>query len=152
MTHKSYFFITIIFIIIDQLSKNLINNNLALGEVIIIFDMLNITHLQNAGAAFSIGADYEISRYLLPLISFIASIFISFWIVKTSSKNTLKISALALILAGAVGNLIDRALFGYVIDFIDININFWGYHFAIFNLADTFITIGAILLILSKDD
>ena len=91
-------------------------------------------------------------RYILPTISIVASIFLSVWMIKTPSSNILKLSALTLILAGAFGNFIDRALFGYVVDFIHITTSFWEYQFAIFNIADSFISIGVVLLLLSKDD
>ena len=150
--HKKYFIITIIFIILDQLSKLYFSINFSLGESIPIFNWLNFTYLHNYGAAFSIGSEYPISRYILPIISIVASIFIVILMLKSKAANILKLSALSLILAGAFGNFIDRAFFGYVIDFVDINIDLWDYRFAIFNLADSFISVGVVLLLFSKDD
>lgn len=149
---KKYFYLTLVLIILDQLSKYYFNFNFSLGESIEIFNWLNFTFVVNYGAAFSLGSDYEISRYALPLVSVVASIFIIIWMLKTNPKNSLKLFALSLILGGALGNFIDRALFGFVVDFIELNIDFWSYRFAIFNLADSFISVGVVLLLLSKDD
>lgn len=152
MSNKFYFIIAIILIVVDQISKTHFALNYTLGESYQVFNWLSFTYLHNTGAAFSLGAEYEMSRYILPTISIVASVFLSVWMIKTPSSNILKLSALTLILAGAFGNFIDRALFGYVVDFIHITTSFWGYQFAIFNIADSFISVGVVLLLLSKDD
>jgi signal peptidase II len=149
---KKYLLIAILLIILDQLSKIYFTLNHNLGDSFAVFSWLNFTFLHNSGAAFSLGAGYEISRYILPAVSIIASIFIVIWMFKTNPKNTLKLLSLTLVLGGALGNFIDRALFGYVVDFIDLNIDFWGYRFAVFNLADSFISVGVVLLLISKND
>jgi signal peptidase II len=148
---KKYFIIAFILILVDQLSKFYFSTNFQLGESVEVLHWLNWTFVVNHGAAFSIGSDYTISRYALPLISIIASIFVIIWMFKTSTSNTLRLLALACILGGALGNFIDRALFGYVVDFIDLNIDFWGYRFAIFNIADSCVSIGVVLFLISKD-
>jgi signal peptidase II len=141
--------LSIILIALDQLSKHLIATNFNLGESInIISGLLNWTYAHNTGIAFSMLADFEYSRYLLPTISIIASIVLVYFIYQTT--NTLKLLAFSLILAGAFGNFIDRAFFGYVIDFIHFYYNDW--HFAIFNVADSCITLGVIALLVSKDE
>ncbi len=137
-------------IILDQLTKILITNNLTLGETIVVNNFFNITYVHNYGAAFSLFANYSFSRYLLPIISIIAVIGISFIIVKTKKSNILRLSALTLILAGAFGNLIDRSLNGFVVDFISLHYKM--YYFAVFNLADSMISIAVILWLFSKND
>ena len=116
-------------VIFDQLTKFYSNNiNLDLG-------LLSIKQIKNTGAAFGILKDY---RFLLIFISIIV-MFIAFYYL-INVKNKYALSGLSFILGGTIGNLIDRIFFGYVIDFIDFG--FW----PAFNLADTFITIGGVII------
>jgi signal peptidase II len=146
---RKFLILSFILIIVDQISKHLVAFNFELGESInIISGLLNWTYTKNTGIAFSFLADFAYSRYLLPTISIIASVVLVYFILKT--HNTLKLLAFSLILAGAFGNFIDRAFLGYVIDFIHFYYNDW--HFAIFNVADSCITLGVIALLVSKDE
>lgn len=125
-------------IVLDQLSKFLVTLKLQLNETLPIFkDMIHITRIHNAGAAFGI------FKGMLPAFIFLSIITI-FLILLYGRRFRrgyphLRIG-LVLILAGTIGNLIDRVRFGYVIDFIDVR--FW----SVFNIADTAITFGGILL------
>jgi signal peptidase II len=135
--------IFLLILIVDQFSKNILLNNLSLGESIpIIPNVFHITMVFNTGIAFGLFKDQTI---LFSLISFFVIILIIINILiqrkKTNTEN-FELLALYLILSGAVGNLIDRFRFGYVIDFLDLRI--W----PVFNVADSAITIGIALLLI----
>lgn len=137
----SILYIVFSVIILDQLSKLLILQNLNLNQSIEIFEgFFYLTLVHNTGAAFSILKD---QAFLFIAISIIAIIAILFYMHKKQERVFLKDLSLALILGGACGNLIDRVRFGYVVDFLDFRI--W----PVFNIADSAITIGALLLIIS---
>ncbi len=148
MKHKHYFFQSILLILLDQISKTLIASKLYMGELFEVTSFLNLTHVHNYGAAFSLFSNATgWQQYFLPIISIVASILIVVWMLKVDSNNKLKIGSLSLVLAGAVGNLIDRVLLGFVIDFVSLH--YQNFSFPVFNLADTLLFIGVILLILS---
>ncbi len=144
--HKNYFLSALALVAIDQLSKWLAYEKLGfISREITSF--LSLTFAQNYGAAFSFLADSGgWQRYFLSGISIIASVVIVIWMLKISPKYKLKLSALMLILTGALGNMIDRILNGFVVDFIHFHYADWS--FPIFNLADSFIFIGVVLLII----
>jgi len=124
-------------IFLDQLSKLLVVSNLQLNTpVILIKNFLYLTLVHNRGAAFGI---LKNQLFLFVVISFFAILFI-FLHLKSKKHPLLFQICLSLILSGAVGNLIDRLRFGYVIDFLDFRV--W----PVFNLADSALTIGAVLL------
>ena len=133
---------TCIFILFDQLIKIIISNNLVEYEYIdIIKNILTITHVHNTGAAFSILSD---NVWLLVGISLIALVLIYFYVLKKIEYTKINIFIYSLLIGGIIGNLIDRLVHGYVIDYISVNI--FGYHFPVFNLADMGIVISVILL------
>ena len=101
-----------------------------------------ITYVRNTGAAWSI---FSSRTVLVLLISSFIIIGIILYIYKNRPKNKVEKIAYSMILGGAIGNFINRIIYGYVIDFIDVKI--FGYNYPIFNLADTFIVIGVILLV-----
>lgn len=141
------FFITFILIFIDQLSKNLVDLYIALnGSIDIIPNFFSLTYVRNVGAAFSILPG---SRWLFVLISIIALNIIYIFFIKDKELNKKETIILSLLQAGIIGNMIDRFLYGYVIDFFDFTI--LGYDFAIFNVADIFIVVSVILIILVGD-
>ena len=135
---------TIIFLIIDICTKLIINKYLVVNEsILVIKHFLNITHVRNTGAAWSLFSNQTI---LLLIVSTIVIIGIILYIKKNKPTNIIEKIAYSMILGGAIGNFTDRILYGYVIDFIDITL--FGYNYPIFNLADTFIVIGVIILII----
>ena len=147
MTQYKYYFLSLILVIADQLTKMMVLGSLKLYESIEITSFFSLTHVHNYGAAFSFLADEDgWQQYFLVSISVIASIAIILWMSKTSAKQPYKLIALSLILSGAIGNLIDRAVFGFVIDFI--NLHYQDFYWPVFNVADTAITLGVILLLL----
>ena len=132
-------------IALDQTSKLAITSHFAYGETLPLTSFFNLVLAHNTGAAFSFLHDAGgIQRWLFSLIAVAASVWIV-WLLRKHAADRLFSLALALILGGALGNLIDRIAYGYVVDFLDFH---WaGYHFAAFNVADSAITCGAVLLI-----
>jgi len=129
----------------DQLSKLWIRAHLALGESLLITDRLSLSYIGNTGSAFGLLAN---QTFLLIIISIAALLFILLLLRYLSPATTLSVVSIGLILGGAVGNLIDRLRFGYVTDFIDIRL--WSnFHWPVFNIADTAITVGVFTLIYS---
>ena len=135
-------------IIVDQLTKGVVQQKFFLGETVpVIKNFFHLTYVRNPGAAFGMGANSPaIIRipffFVLPVIACFGLIY-AVW--ATRNKNFWHCLAYSLIFAGAVGNLIDRFTMNYVVDFFDF---FWGSaHFAAFNIADSSITIAAIILI-----
>lgn len=148
-TGLRWLWLTLICLVLDQVTKHMVAGSFELYESINILPIFNITYVHNPGAAFSFLADQGgWQRWFFTAIATIASIIFIVWLAKTPRSQTLLSVAFALMLSGAMGNLIDRALFGYVIDFIDFH---WsGSHFPAFNVADSMIFIGAALMILES--
>jgi signal peptidase II len=144
MTSFKTLFLTLFLVVIDQISKYLVTAQLNLAESLEILPFLNFTLILNTGIAFSMFDDGGISgRWILVLLTSIAVSYVAYILIKEKNLHTLEILPLVLILSGGLGNLIDRVLFGYVIDFIHV---FYGiYSFYVFNLADSFITIGVVI-------
>lgn len=136
--------LSLIFLIVDQISKILVVKFLDLNSVTVIKNFFYLTYTNNTGAAFSILTD---KRIFLVLVGIIILILLIYYLKKHQIKNTINKIAFALVIGGSIGNLIDRIIRGSVVDFIDIKI--FSYNFPIFNLADTFITIGVLLLLIN---
>ena len=132
-------------IILDQISKLWIIKHFEYGESLAVVNVFNLVLVHNAGAAFSFLSDAGgMQRWLFSAIAVIASVWIV-WLLRRHAQQRLFCFALAMILGGALGNLIDRIAYGYVVDFLDF---YWDtYHFPAFNLADSAITCGAVLLL-----
>ena len=132
-------------IAVDQITKNWILAHYQLGDSTRVLDFFNIVRVHNTGAAFSFLADSGgWQRWFFTAIGLIATVFIV-WLLRAHGGQKLFAFALANILGGAVGNVVDRLQHGYVVDFLDF---FWGrWHFPAFNVADSAITLGAICLI-----
>ena len=137
---------------LDQFTKQMIVRSLdhcefGFCDSIELLSFLKLILLYNDGAAFSILSDAGgWQRWFLSIVSFAVSCFIFFWILRLKPSEHLLSFALALILGGAIGNLIDRVLLGHVVDFILLYHS--GFFFPTFNVADTAISVGAILLII----
>ena len=141
--YKKLIIFGIIFLLIDQLSKGLISLYMNLNESIKLTNFLSITYVQNIGAAFSI---LQGARWLFIILGIIALNIVYIFFIKDKKLTNFEIIIYALMLSGIIGNIIDRVLYGYVIDFIDITL----FNFAIFNFADSFIVISVILLVVFK--
>jgi signal peptidase II len=113
----------------------------------VISNFLNFTYAQNNGVAFSQLQDGgEAGRWGLSLVAFVAAVLVLYFFWRTPRTHDRMLGALALLLAGIVGNLTDRVRLGFVIDFIDVQFGSW--HYPTFNIADSAISIGAVLIIL----
>ena len=137
-----------VIIVLDQISKLWISSHFIYGESLRVMEHFNLVLAHNTGAAFSFLNDAGgWQRWMFSIIAIVAAV----WIVRLlrqHAKETLFCLALALVLGGALGNLIDRVAYGYVVDFLDF---YWGsYHFPAFNVADSAITVGAALLLLDS--
>ena len=149
MKYKGYYLLFLVLVLLDQFSKQIFISSFDEGQSIIINPYLSWTYLQNTGAAFSILADGGgVQKAFLLSVSVLASVIIFLWIQKTSEYQRQKLFGQFLLLSGAVGNLIDRAQYGYVVDFIDVHVN--GFYWPVFNLADSFIFIGVLLLLFQR--
>lgn len=142
-----WFLLSIAVMIADQVSKYWVSISLTPYKPMPIFPMLNITLAYNSGAAFSfLSGAGGWHRWFFSAFSLVVSVILVVWLWRTPSQARLQSVGISLILGGAVGNLIDRAFNGYVIDFIDVY--YQHHHFATFNLADSAICIGAAFLVL----
>ena len=137
--------LTILVILVDFFSKYMVSKLMTVNETINLIDnFFRITYVKNTGAAFSMFSNNTI---LVIIISVVVIGFLLFYIYKNKGNNKLENVSYAFILGGAISNLIDRLVYGYVIDFLDFEI--LSYNAPIFNLADTFIVIGVILFLIN---
>ncbi|QOL25778.1 signal peptidase II [Thalassotalea sp. LPB0316] len=144
-----WLWLTLIFLVVDQATKHYVANNMDLYQSIEVLPFFNITYVHNLGAAFSFLADQSgWQRWFFAGIATIASVVFTFWLYKTPASNKRLCAAFALLLSGALGNLIDRVMLGYVIDFLDFTII--NYRWPAFNVADSVIFIGAGLMIIDS--
>ena len=140
--------LALLLLIADQITKALILGAYKLGDATYITSFFNIVRVHNSGAAFSFLADAGgWQRWFFTGIGVVAAVFIV-WMLKSHPGQKLFSFALACILGGAIGNVVDRTLHGYVVDFLDFH--YLGWHFPAFNVADSAISIGAVCLILDE--
>ncbi|MCX8566387.1 MAG: signal peptidase II [Glomeribacter sp. 1016415] len=140
--------LALLIILSDQLSKLSILNLYTYGDSHPITSFFNLVLVYNKGAAFSFLAHAGgWQRWALSALGIAAALFISY-LLKRHGSQKLFCSALSLILGGALGNVIDRLLYGHVIDFLDFHLRGW--HWPAFNVADSAITCGAILLVIDE--
>ena len=140
--------LALVILILDQFTKTLILGYYKLGDATYITSFFNIVRAHNPGAAFSFLAGASgWQRWFFTAIGVAAALFI-IWLLRSHAGQRLFSFALACILGGAIGNVIDRLMHGYVVDFLDFHLA--GRHFPAFNVADSAITLGAICLILDE--
>lgn len=140
--------IALIVIVLDQFTKTLILGYYRLGDHTPVTGFFNIVRAHNTGAAFSFLADHSgWQRWLFTAVGVGAALFI-LRMLKSHAGQKLFCFAMACILGGAIGNVIDRMMHGYVVDFLDFYVGNW--HFPAFNVADSAITLGAICLVLDE--
>ena len=145
-----WLWISLLVIVVDQLSKLWIERTMSLGDSFVVLPILDIVRAHNTGAAFSFLADAGgWQRWAFTLLAVGVSIALVIWMRKLAlATQGLLAFGLTLILGGAIGNVIDRVEHGYVVDFVHAH---WGPHyFPAFNVADAAISIGAVLVILDS--
>ena len=133
-------------VILDQGTKLAVDGTMQLYQSIRILPYFNLTYVHNTGAAFSFmrqAGGWQ--RWFFAGLAIAISIVIAFWLARLQKHEVLLAAALSLILGGAVGNLIDRLVYGYVIDFLDVY--YRGWHWPAFNIADSAITLGVALML-----
>ncbi|BDX04239.1 lipoprotein signal peptidase [Marinomonas pontica] len=142
--------LALILFVLDWLTKQAIESNLFYGQEIAVFPFFDLTLRYNTGAAFSFLAQAGgWQRWFFSFIAFAVVVGISWRLVKIADSNRLESFALTFILGGAVGNLYDRLVYGHVVDFLQFH---WqqSWYFPAFNLADSAITLGVILMLLES--
>lgn len=136
-------------VVLDQVTKALVVRAVALHDTVaVVPGLLNLTHVRNTGAAFGMfnSADLPYKSVVITLLALAALGAIVAFAGRLASESLLARAGFTLVVAGAIGNLIDRASLGYVVDFVDVH---WrGWHFWAFNVADSAITVGAAAIIL----
>lgn len=141
-----WLWLSVIVIALDQLTKGLAQAYLLLHEPVAVMPMFNLTLAYNPGAAFSFLSDAGgWQRWFFTTLAIGVSILIAFWMRKLPAGENWQAAGLACILGGAVGNVIDRIQLGHVVDFLDFYIN--DSHWPAFNIADSAISIGAVILV-----
>lgn len=144
-----YFWIAGVVVALDQVTKALVDDLMALHESLpIVEGLIRLTYVQNRGAAFGIlseaGLPYQ--SVMFAVVSLLALLAIALYAWRMPVQSRLPQTALALVMGGAVGNLLDRARLGYVIDYVDV---YWGaHHWPAFNVADSAISLGVALLVI----
>ena len=147
--------IAFVILLADQLTKLLIVDSFALGDSQNVTTFFNLVRVHNSGAAFSmLSTASGWQRWFFTAIGVVATFFI-LWLLRSHPTQKLFCFALALVLGGAVGNVIDRIAYGHVVDFLDFHGDwlspvFYQGHFPAFNIADSAISVGAVCLILDE--
>jgi len=141
--------LSLLALLLDQVSKLVIVNSMQLYQSIPITSFFKLTYVRNTGAAFSFLSDAGgWQRWFFAGLAILISMVIAVWLTRLKKQETLLAVALSLILGGAMGNLIDRLAYGYVIDFLDVYYQTW--HWPAFNVADSAITLGVMLMLLES--
>jgi len=141
-----WLWLSLLLLVVDFASKTLVVNTMDFRQSIDILPFFNLTYVHNYGAAFSFLSDAGgWQRWFLSFIAVAISALLIWWLKRLPASNKILCGAYSLVLAGAIGNLYDRIVYGYVIDFIHVYYENW--HFPAFNIADSAICIGAALLL-----
>ena len=143
-----WLWISVVVLVIDQITKQAITTSFQYGESKYIFPWFNLVLAHNSGAAFSFLASASgwQREFFIVLTTIISCVLL--WMLKSNSANRMLSIALALVLGGAFGNLYDRVQYGYVIDFVQWHVA--GYYWPAFNVADSAICLGAVMLVLDS--
>lgn len=142
-----WIWLAVVVVILDQLTKYVASTSLILYQPHAVMPMFNWTLMHNEGAAFSFLDDAGgWQRWFFAVIAIVVSTVIFFWLKQLQKHETWLAVGLALILGGAIGNVIDRLWLGYVVDFIDVYYQHW--HWPAFNLADSAISLGVAIIII----
>jgi signal peptidase II len=141
-----WLWLSLLTVILDQGSKLVIDSSMRLYQSIPVMPYFNLTYVHNTGAAFSFLSEAGgWQRWFFAGLAILISAVIAVWLARLKPNERLLAVALALVLGGAIGNLIDRLAYGYVIDFLDVYYGVW--HWPAFNIADSAITLGVMLML-----
>lgn len=144
-----WLWVSVATLLLDQASKLAVDGSMQLFESIPLMPYFNLTYVHNTGAAFSFLAQAGgWQRWLFAGLAVVMSSIIAVWLLRLQKHETLMAAALSLVLGGAIGNLIDRVAYGYVIDFLDVYYQDW--HWPAFNIADSAICVGVGLMLLES--
>ena len=142
LKRKYWILISALAVILDQISKYIVDALIPIHDsIVVIPDFFSLTHVRNTGAAFGIFAG---QRWVFMIFTVAIILVAVYFLQKGKIKNPGGIVSLALVIGGGIGNMIDRLFLGEVIDFFAFN--FWGYQFAVFNVADIFVCCGTFML------
>lgn len=142
-----WLWLSVVVIVLDLATKAVASTYLVLHEPVPLMPMLNLTLMHNTGAAFSfLGDAGGWQRWFFVIVAVLVSVALIWWLRQLRSNERWLAIALALVLGGALGNVWDRVTLGYVVDFIDVYYVTW--HWPAFNVADSAISLGAVMLLL----
>lgn len=142
-----WFVLSVVIVLLDQWTKGLASAQLQYARPVQVLPVFNLTLQHNPGAAFSfLSSAGGWQRWFFTAVAVVASVVLSVWLTRLKSGQWLLALSLAMILGGAVGNLWDRVVLGYVVDFISVHYEDW--YFPTFNVADAAISVGAVLMVL----
>ena len=145
LTMLKWLGLSLLAVVLDQVSKLVVVSSMQLYQSISVMPYFNLTYVHNTGAAFSFLSEAGgWQRWFFAGLAVIISAVIAVWLARLKQHETLLAVALSLVLGGAIGNLIDRLAYGYVIDFLDVYYQTW--HWPAFNIADSAITLGVVLM------
>ncbi|NIB40256.1 lipoprotein signal peptidase [Pseudomaricurvus alkylphenolicus] len=142
-----WYLLALLVVVLDQISKHWISANFNYGEPWVITGFFNFTLLHNTGAAFSFLSEAGgWQRWFFGIVALVVSMVLVVWLARLPAHKRWEACALALVLGGAIGNLYDRVVLGYVVDFIVVH--YQQYYWPAFNIADSAICVGAAMLII----
>lgn len=145
-TGWTFWWLALLVLVLDQLTKQWVHQSMALYDSIQLLPFFNLTYVRNPGAAFSFLSDAGgWQRWFFTVVAVVITVVLSVWLARLGPKVSKLAIGLSLIIGGALGNLIDRLWHGYVIDFFHFYYQNW--HYPAFNIADSAIVVGAVLLI-----
>lgn len=147
---SDWLWLALVVIVLDRVTKRLVMRSFEEFDEIVVLPVLNIIRLHNEGAAFSfLSTASGWQRWAFTALGIVVSTGILFWLRRLPARgNAMLAAGLSLVLGGALGNVIDRVAYGHVVDFIRVHYGEW--YFPAFNVADSAITVGAVLLILDN--
>ena len=144
---RHWLLLSLVVVVADQLSKWLAEASLVPYQPVPVIPMFNLTLAYNTGAAFSMLSDASgWQRWFFITLTVVVVIVLFSWVWRMRADERLHAFSITLVLGGAIGNLIDRVIYGHVVDFLDVY--YGSYHWPIFNIADSAITVGVLLLII----
>ena len=146
-TGLSFLWVSVVAFSLDLLTKYIVVQRFDLYESVNILPIFNLTYVRNYGAAFSFLAEHDgWQKYFFIVLAIGISLMLAYFMKKNSAEQKLQNSAYALIIGGALANMVDRAYNGFVVDFLDFYLDI--YHYPVFNVADCYVTVSVALLII----